>query len=302
MAKKKTKITSLKSGRPPLLQKPDQLLSSKTTRTIIRKHHVLLKAQTRALQSGDTKTAASIEEQLSKDGGLERYQQASQTGQLKSRGGDTSKLLKSWLEESGVLSLGTTSANDQSKRLRILEVGCLAPDNAISKCKSCEVVRIDLNSTHPLIEEQDFMDRALPGSEAERFGIVSLSLVLNFVPDAAQRGEMLERTTKFLLSAPSSSARNQDTANAKTTKRILPALFLTLPLPCVANSRYMTVEHLTAIMASLGYTKTFVKLSAKIFYSLWRYDEERVRSVEFKKKEIAPGRGRNNFCVLLTGK
>ena len=306
MAKeKKKKIKSLKSGRPPLIQKSRPSLSSKTTRTIIRQHHVLLKAHTNALKSGDTKTASSIAEKLSKDGGLENYQHASQIGQLNARGGDTSRVLISWLEESALVTLATPGPLNTTvgtKKLRVLEIGCLSPENSISKCKACEIVRIDLHSTHPLIEEQDFMHRPLPSSDNERFDIVSLSLVLNFVPDATQRGEMLVRTTRFLHSLLPVAPDSVENPETKVRDRVLPALFLTLPLPCVENSRYMTVQHLIELMSTLGYSMTFTKSSSKIFYSLWGFDPLSVKRTEVRKKEIAPGKGRNNFCVVLRGK
>jgi 25S rRNA (adenine2142-N1)-methyltransferase len=246
-----------------------------------------------------------IAEKLSKDGGLERYQQASQIGQLNARGGDTSKVLISWLEESTALkpfTIALSKTNGKIEKMRVLEIGCLSPENAISNCKAFEIVRIDLHSTHPSIEEQDFMQRPLPRSDDEKFDIVSLSLVLNFVPDASQRGEMLFRTTKFLHSVPPITYGLLENAGASNINRTLPALFFTLPLPCVTNSRYMTEQHLAGLMSTLGYAMTYSKSSAKIFYSLWKFDPLTVRRAEVKKKEIASGKGRNNFCVVLEGK
>jgi len=150
-----------------------------------------------------------------------------------------------------------------------------------------QIVRIDLHSTHPSIDEQDFMKRPLPVSEDDKFDLISLSLVVNFVSDAATRGQMLVRTTKFLRN------RGNDMADG------LPGLFLTLPLPCVANSRYMTVEHLKAIMLSIGYILVHSKSTTKIFYSLWHLHINSVKRKAFKKMEIVTGRSRNNFCITL---
>lgn len=46
---------------------------------------------------------------------------------------------------------------------------------------------IDLRSNHPLIQEQDFllMDET---EHRDRWDVISLSLVLNFVPDPKDRG------------------------------------------------------------------------------------------------------------------
>ena len=172
--------------------------------------------------------------------------------------------------------------------MRVLEIGCLSPHNAISRVPAVDVVRIDLKSTHPLIAEQDFMQLSLPSSESDKFDIISLSLVLNFVPDHKQRGEMLLRTTKFLK------------LNVKDDEgSCLPAVFLVLPLPCVSNSRYLTHDHLQTIMESIGYRLTKSKSSSKIFYSLWQYTGIMSSQISFKKLEIAGGRERNNFCISL---
>ncbi len=71
---------------------------------------------------------------------------------------------------------------------RLLEVGALKPDNYTSCQAWTDVTPIDLHSQHPSILEQDFllMD---PEEHREKWGAISLSLVLNFVPDAKDRGE-----------------------------------------------------------------------------------------------------------------
>jgi 25S rRNA (adenine2142-N1)-methyltransferase len=53
-----------------------------------------------------------------------------------------------------------------------------------------DVTAIDLHSRHPSILEQDFllMDPASQSEHREAWDIVSLSLVLNFVPDGKDRG------------------------------------------------------------------------------------------------------------------
>ena len=129
--------------------------------------------------------------------------------------------------------------------LRLLEIGALCTDNACSRASLFNVVRIDLQSQHPQIQSQDFMDRPLPNSNSDRFDIISLSLVLNFVPCPTQRGEMLRRTTLFL--------RHSDLDGPKLSQ-IFPSLFLVLPAPCLTNSRYLSEGRLQAIMQSLDYS------------------------------------------------
>lgn len=249
------------------------------------KHHTLLKEHEKALRSGDNRTAKTIAEQISKNGGIEKYQHASQMGQLTSRGGDTSKVLVKWLQESG---LTDSKPSNKLMEIRVLEVGCLSSNNAISKCSNVRLVRIDLHSTDPKIEEQDFMERPLPTSHDDEFDIISLSLVVNFVPDARSRGEMLKRTTQFLR-----------TTAIDTLEGHGPLLFFTLPLSCVKNSRYMTASHLRAIMKSLGYKMLQSKSTMKIYYSLWQLEQQEVKKQTFNKKEIAPGRTRNNFSIII---
>lgn len=151
------------------------------------------------------------------------------------------------------------------------------------------MTRIDLNSQGSGIEKQDFMERPLPASREERFEILSLSLVLNYVPDAPGRGEMLRRITKFLHAA-----------RADTEKRSerLPLLFFVLPLPCIDNSRYIDESRLLQIMDSLGFILTKKKLTPKLCYYLlhWTGDGTTAR---FEKKKIRDGAAMNNFSVVL---
>ena len=53
-----------------------------------------------------------------------------------------------------------------------------------------DVTAIDLHSRHPSILEQDFLLMDL-SEHRETWDIVSLSLVLNFVPDGKDRGTLL---------------------------------------------------------------------------------------------------------------
>jgi 25S rRNA (adenine2142-N1)-methyltransferase len=279
MQKRKRKH-ALSHGRPPTVARPKTSLPSKATRTIIRTHHNLQKALAQALKSGDSAKAEQIKQQIEEQGGLEVYQKASITGQSNSRGGDSSKVLMQWLEEYDIKA-------STKQKYEMLEVGALSTTNACSRSGIFKVKRIDLNSQDPQIEQQDFMERPLPPSDGERFDIISLSLVLNYVPDAIGKGEMLKRTTEFFK-----------IIDVQTD--VFPALFLVLPAPCVNNSRYMTVELLDAIMGSLGYSKLKQKISSKLVYSLWNYKQERVAKPEkFTKVEINPGKGRNNFSIIV---
>lgn len=305
----KKRPKSLSHGRPPILSKHKDVprsLTSKATRTLIRTHHRLQKQHAAALRAGDNAKAAELLKAIESNGGLELYQVASIKGQSAERGGDSSRVLVQWLKENGTIT-GEQSASSDSIELdtkvtgghkkkvkghllKVLEVGALSPSNAISGLPSLSITRIDLHSQHPLIETQDFMERPIPDNDEEKFDIISLSLVLNYVPDAVGRGEMLKRICRFLRFARQSG----DTEENST----IPALFLVLPAPCVTNSRYLTEERLTRIMENLGFVLMHKKLSAKLVYYLWRYQSGGTQK-PVPKENLRAGGSRNNFCVVL---
>ncbi|KAK4941685.1 25S rRNA (adenine2142-N1)-methyltransferase [Elasticomyces elasticus] len=302
--KSNSKSKSLKSGRPPLLSSNSTpsttshpSISSKHTRTLIRTHHVLQKRLAAARLANDTPLINELESRLSATGGLQSYQLASTVGQSATRGGDSSRVLVHWLrsEIDTRKSLTSSTPTTPIPPLRILEVGALSTTNALNIPNITTVRRIDLRSSGPGIEEADFMTFPTPNDPDGKgiwqgqkgYDVLSLSLVLNYVPDARGRGAMLKRTTKFF-------------SEFKSTSKTL------LPAPTLHNSRYLTPEHLTTIMASLGYTHLHTKTTQKLHYSLWRYDrDKRVVWIKdggqttFAKKEINPGGGRNNFCIIL---
>ena len=288
MAAKTKRRPRLLSSTRPRNVKPAPTLSSRTTRSVIRSYHALHKKYSAALSKGRTSEAQAIEAKIDELGGLAKYQEASIQGQSAQRGGDTSKVLIEWLAEGE----GDEKTSVRSERLlRMLEVGALRPDNACSRSGLFEMERIDLQSQHPAIKEQNFMKRptcACEKIDQEGFDIVSLSLVVNFVGDPVERGEMLKRVASFFR--PYSNHE----------EGIFPGLFLVLPAPCVSNSRYLNEERLEAIMGSLGYKRAKRKLSSKLVYYLWKYEAgEAVKSQVFNKAEIRFGRSRNNFAIVL---
>ncbi|KAJ9628527.1 25S rRNA (adenine2142-N1)-methyltransferase [Taxawa tesnikishii (nom. ined.)] len=283
--KKRQKSTSLSHGRPPAVHKPAASLSSKATRTLIRGHHQLNKALASAVRAGDEEVAASLRKQIEERGGLKSYQQASIQGQSDERGGDTSRVLLDWLREP------LSALKNQGFKLRMLEVGSLSVSNACSKSGFFDVARIDLNSQSEGIEQQDFMMRPLPRSRDEAFDIISLSLVVNYVPDAPGRGQMLQRTCQFL---------RRVAMDLQDASKFAPSLFLVLPAPCVTNSRYVDEALLTDVMNALGYTSIQRKLTSKLIYYLWRFDHAAAaKRLSFPKREVNPGPTRNNFSITF---
>lgn len=284
--KRRTKLKSLARGRPPTA-KPVRSISSKKTRTLIRTHHTLEKQKAKALADGDDAKAALLAKQIEAQGGIDSYQRASLIGQAKERGGDSSKVLMEWLEPV-VPALKERVQGGQP--IRMLEVGALSINNACSRSHLFQVERIDLNSQAEGIMQQDFMERPLPCDENEQVDLISLSLVLNYVPDPLGKGKMLLRTLEFLKARPMSLGL-QD---------YFPSLFLVLPAPCVINSRYMDEKKLESIMESLGYVQVKKKLSTKLVYYLWRLDAGKVKqNIVFKKEELRTGKSRNNFAIVL---
>lgn len=281
MVAKKKALKSLKAGRPPLTR-PSGTMSRKASRTLINKHHQLDKQRRQAAEKGDKAAEKAISAELESLGGISLYQQASLQGQSTERGGDTSKLLLEWLPAKDLKAAG--------HKLRLLEVGALSTKNACSLSGLFESVHIDLNSQEPGILQQDFMDRPLPTDNTDRFDVLSLSLVLNFVPDAALRGEMLKRTLEFL--------RDTHADTQAGNEHLFPCLFMVLPRSCLDNSRYFTESKFESIMNMLGYSILRKKTTQKLAYSLWRKSDE-ANITKAPKKEINPGRTRNNFVITL---
>ena len=288
-SKRRSRPRLLSSTRPSNVT-PRSSLSSKTTRALVRTHHTLRKQLSTALAQGDDRKVESIKADIEASGGLRKYQEASIIGQSAERGGDTSKVLMEWL-------LGTVSAAslvEAHYKLRMLEVGALKTDNACSRSGLFEMKRIDLHSQHPEIEQQDFMQMQFPKPEnlcEQGYDLVSLSLVVNFVGDPTQRGDMLKRVGSFLRPYP---------GGRDGLAECSPALFLVLPAPCVINSRYLDEGRLESIMESIGYRRAHRKLSSKLVFYLWKYEGRNNDMARvFKKEQLRSGSSRNNFAIVL---
>jgi 25S rRNA (adenine2142-N1)-methyltransferase len=186
------------------------------TRTVIRRFHILLKKQAQLQQRRDVMNPEDagelrdVEREIEELGGLKAYQQMSSIGQGADRGGGTEKVFIGWLRELGADGRTARHGDSESVRgdsssssvtadakghadaqrdvLELLEVGALKPDNYSSCSTWIRCTPMDLRSRHPGIVEQDFllMDEV---KHRERWGALSLSLVLNFVPEPKDRGE-----------------------------------------------------------------------------------------------------------------
>ncbi|KAH8829624.1 putative methyltransferase-domain-containing protein [Flagelloscypha sp. PMI_526] len=260
----------------PRLSRPSSTASSHQTRTTIRNFHQLLKRQSQLQKLGtrsrtDEAELLNISKQMDALGGLNGYQSMSVTGQASARGGGSEKVLISWLKELGLHETSST----------LLEVGALKADN-YRHCPWLNVTPMDLNSRHPNILEQDFL--TLDANEHHsRWNIISLSLVVNFVPIAEDRGRMLELAHTML-------AQNG-------------LIFIVLPLPCIFNSRYTTPEHFDSLLECIGFDKvrSHWKTGGKMAYWLFRKSTPPVTCsrTTFQKKTVLRTGNRNNFLIKL---
>jgi 25S rRNA (adenine2142-N1)-methyltransferase len=201
------------------------------------------------------------------------------------------------------LEIQITSASTVLNSLlqRLLEVGALKHDNYSRHSSWINCTPIDLRSRHPSIREQDFLLLNVDENK-EKWDVISLSLVLNFVPDARDRGN---------FESPFTSWRHILTILWKgrmlrLAHQFLRAassfLFLVLPLPCIMNSRYIDLPNLHALLSCLGFkvVKERWKPGGKVAY--WLLEKsipEGKTEIWEKKRVVREGKTRNNFCILL---
>lgn len=95
--KKKTPVTSTEKHHPSA----NGSSNSHTTRTLIRRFHVLLKKQRQlqknASSASNAKELRDVEQEIEQLGGLAAYQRMSSIGQGTDRGGGSEKVLIKWL-------------------------------------------------------------------------------------------------------------------------------------------------------------------------------------------------------------
>lgn len=79
-----------------------------------------------------------------------------------------------------------------------------------------------------------------------------------------------------------------------------------LPLPCVQNSRYLTLSHFEGLMKRVGFEKIKERwrVGGKMIYWLFRKvnstgSEESACALYERKSTLRSGKTRNNFAILL---
>lgn len=152
-------------------------------------------------------------------GGVEAYQQASA---LNTKLNQVSR----WVKRSVFHGGGGPSSSAPAQR--VLEIG--AVNTQLLESQGLAVRALDLHSTHPRIEQCDFLS-LVPGAEAP-YDAVVCSMVLNCVPDGRRRFEMLIGIRAHL--------------------RLGGKAFVTVPASCVEHSFTMTRTSFIDALAAVG--------------------------------------------------
>eukprot|EP00730_Choanoeca_flexa_P010373 TRINITY_DN1766_c0_g1_i2.p1 TRINITY_DN1766_c0_g1~~TRINITY_DN1766_c0_g1_i2.p1 ORF type:complete len:298 (+),score=36.42 TRINITY_DN1766_c0_g1_i2:28-894(+) len=240
--------------------------------------HTLNKSLSQAKASGDHAEVLRIETELKAIGGIEAYQQSSlRSEQLGAT--NTSrwvvKQLKSYdLHDDNGRQLRFSTR----ERLDLLDVGALSA-NYDQEAKWLNTTAIDLNSQHPAVQQLDFFD--LP--QVNRYHIISLCLVINFVPSAEARGRMLLKCHEHL----------HDNG----------ILAVMTPRACVDNSRYTNHDSFMQLLQDGGFHVDTHHMTRKL--ACYLCIKSRIRAskaraaTSVKKVQLRKGGNRNNFVVLL---
>eukprot|EP01105_Mastigella_eilhardi_P005919 TRINITY_DN17599_c0_g1_i1.p1 TRINITY_DN17599_c0_g1~~TRINITY_DN17599_c0_g1_i1.p1 ORF type:complete len:262 (-),score=70.16 TRINITY_DN17599_c0_g1_i1:57-842(-) len=235
-------------------------------RDVVNDYHNRLK-QKEASQSGDAAGGEVDDAEL-----LQRYQEASVLGATSAAHGKFSSA--KWV--CGMLpTLKAANGDDPKKPVRLLDVGSLRND--FVGRHDLDVTAIDLNPCHPSVTKADFLEYEPTGV----FDVVCLCLVINFVGNPKQRGEMLVKAHQCLRHGG--------------------LLFVLLPRACFENSRYFTHGHFHDMFTALGFTERHAKDSTKLsFYVLEKTGVPRDGLAgSFPKRLLRAGAARNNFVIMF---
>ncbi|OQS06828.1 hypothetical protein THRCLA_01144 [Thraustotheca clavata] len=258
VASKKSKLRKVPVGPPPI---KSRRRARAITTEFHRVTHELTKLQ--GLKDEDAKARqVELEQRLQNLGGRQVYQDASI---LSTSFHKTSKWVFSLLTK-----FGLRPAKKQPP-LSVLEVGAI--NTQLLVCPWLDVQAIDLIARHPRIQQIDYFDYPF----TKTFDVVVSSMVINCVPTHEKRGDMLQRTWRHL------------NPNGH--------FFLMLPLLCLTNSNYMTVERFEEIVKYIGFDIREKKESPKIaFYCLQKTTPpSSIKPSSFPHTMLRPGPKRNDF-------
>jgi 25S rRNA (adenine2142-N1)-methyltransferase len=252
------------------LAPPPAMRSRKKARVITRKFHALTREQAQLEQQGgnndNPQRVQEIQEELTKLGGRQEYQRASQ---LSTSHHSTSKWVIGKLAQTGWLygirEKDSNTRKEKKKKIprrktRLLEVGAINTElltaaqetvpledgqDVVSKYR-LDVRAIDLHSMHEGIEEADFLTFPLLN-----YDVVVCSMVINCVPTPEQRGTMLARLFHQLRPGG--------------------LCFFTLPKLCLTQSPFTTPEHFQSMLSDgVGFEVVETKESPKVSFFVLR--------------------------------
>jgi 25S rRNA (adenine2142-N1)-methyltransferase len=190
-------------------------MSRKRARQVTTQFHKLTRQREAAQQSNDEQALQSLDQEISVMGGRETYQKASQ---VSTSFHSTSKWVLAHLSRNGWI-YGVPSGNTESplaaaavpkkatkkapprRPTRILEVGAINTElldaaDATTGGRLLQVRAVDLHAMDRRIEQADFLQLPIShGHLEERYDVIVCSMVLNCVPTAIQRGEMVRERT-----------------------------------------------------------------------------------------------------------
>ncbi|KAM0745973.1 hypothetical protein T439DRAFT_384439 [Meredithblackwellia eburnea MCA 4105] len=291
--------------KPRFLQKKPKAKESTSTNAedVPRAQHVALIQEFHTLEkrlnaTKDERERAELLKKQEELGGLQKYQEASIHGGDKKRGGESGKWCVKVIQELKVgVEIGKGKGKEAAQevkvgadgkkvypekpkreKLRLLDVGAIA-GSSYTSYSWINTTCIDLNPQAPHVIKADFFDFPTPASEGEKFDVVALSLVVNFIGSLKKRGDIFLHTHQYLKPGG--------------------YLYLVLPLPCLTNSRYMSHERLTSILRTTGWSVAKQHDSAKLTYWFLKRDETLKDGRVWKREEVRRGVQRNNFCIVL---
>jgi 25S rRNA (adenine2142-N1)-methyltransferase len=170
-----------------------------STSKAIGEHHALRK---QIAQTTDPFLKARLLREEASAGGLSEYQATSVEGTQS--GGETCTWSASVLLVYALCwffcewrLVKTLLRSNLKKPTKLLDVGAIA-GTSYAEEDWIDATHCDLNPKGDHVIKSDFMDLPLPSAATEKYGIVCLSLVLNFEGDLAKRGDMLIHVHNFL--------------------------------------------------------------------------------------------------------
>ncbi|GMF54121.1 unnamed protein product [Phytophthora fragariaefolia] len=262
-----------KKSRKPLHIAPPRMKSRRKARQVTTSFHRLTheldrlkqrKPADQAQQLERSERMAEINQQLDALGGRQAYQDASILNTSFHR---TSK----WVFQ--LLTRFELRPKAKQPPLRVLEVGAI--NTQLLSCPWLDVRAIDLNSRHERIEQRDFFSLKPSGE----FQVLVSSMVINCVPGADKRGEMLRLYREHLKEGG--------------------LLFLMLPLLCLRHSKFMTYARFTKILEAVGFRVRETKDSPKVAFFCLERAETVDEKASFPQKLLVSGDKRNDFSVVI---